>query len=78
MKKQLIFFMNFILLGFLYTSLVFAQAPEKFTFQGEARDNYGTVIRNQDIEVKITILAGFLDETQTIAWEDIYDINGQS
>jgi len=74
MKKQLIFFMNFILLGFLYTSLVFAQAPEKFTFQGEARDNYGTVIRNQDIEVKITILAGFLDETQTIAWEDIYDI----
>jgi hypothetical protein len=72
MKKQLIFFMNFILLGSLYTSFVFAQAPEKFTFQGEARDNQGTVIRNQDIEVKITILQGSM--SGDIVWEGTHDI----
>ncbi len=72
MKKHLISLITFILFSFLYTSAVFAQAPEKFTFQAEARDNQGTVIRNADIEVKITILED--SPTGTIVWEGTHEI----
>ena len=71
MKKHLISLITFILFGFLYTSSIFAQAPEKFTFQAEARDNQGTVIRNADIEVKITILE---DSPTGIVWEGTHEI----
>ena len=73
MKKHLISLMTFLLLGFLSVLTVYAQAPEKFTYQAEARDSHGCVIKNAHLEVKITIMAGSLNGI--IVWEGIHEIN---
>lgn len=37
---------------------IFAQAPEKFNYQGVARDNSGNVLPNQNIAIKLSIITG--------------------
>jgi hypothetical protein len=68
MKKNLIYFLTFLLLGFLPALTVFAQAPDKFYFQAEARDSKGKPIEKAtDLSVKITILAG--SPSGSVVWE---------
>jgi len=49
----------FTLLGLLLAvTMIFAQAPQAFKYQAVARDASGVPLENQQIAVKISILAG--------------------
>lgn len=53
--KNLIFFLTCVL---ICASVSFAQSPDKFSYQGFARDNTGNVITNQAIGLRINIKEG--------------------
>jgi len=53
MKKNILLFFTFLIWNVLN-----AQAPSKFNYQGAARDKQGSVISNQNISLKISILQG--------------------
>lgn len=65
MKKLLALFLSCI----LYASVSVAQAPEKFNYQGVARDNSGNVLANQGIGLQIKLRwggqNGFVDYQET-------------
>jgi uncharacterized protein (TIGR02145 family) len=71
-KKYLIYLITLFLSGSLPVLTVYAQAPEKFAYQAQARDAYGNVIKGTPLDVKITILAGSLNGS--IVWEGFHKI----
>ncbi|HAN18167.1 MAG: hypothetical protein A2X13_04355 [Bacteroidetes bacterium GWC2_33_15] len=42
----------------MFSTIVFAQIPEKFNYQAVIRDNVGELIKNQDVTVQISIIEG--------------------
>lgn len=52
--------LTLILIGFL---IGFAQSPQKFNYQGVARDNGGNIIANQNIGLRLSILSGSMNGT---------------
>jgi hypothetical protein len=65
MKKQILF-----LMGLLYVSTVFAQAPQTFSFQAVIRDTNNQVVTNSPIGMKTTILQSSTDSI--IVYQEIY------
>ena len=51
----------FLLLSFVMISIFFRQTPLTFKYQAVARDLNGNPVINQEISVKISILAGSLE-----------------
>ncbi len=47
---------SFFFLFFLAGALVFAQAPEKFTYQSVIKNSSGYLLKNQEIGIRISIL----------------------
>ncbi|NQU54684.1 MAG: hypothetical protein HQ522_19350 [Bacteroidetes bacterium] len=60
----------FVLSGLFYNA--FAQAPEGIVYQAEARDDKGSIIVNENLEVKIIILED--SENGTIVWEGLHNV----
>ena len=73
MKKHLIYQLTFLLLGFVSALSIYAQAPEKFIFQAEARDSKGKPItKATELSVKIIILQG--SPNGDIVWEGNHEV----
>ena len=51
----------FTFFALFLTTVIFAQAPHSFNYQGVARDLAGTPLINQDIALKISIVIGAMD-----------------
>jgi hypothetical protein len=61
----------FLILVFSFSIiLVFAQAPEKFNYQGVARDNSGNILANQLLGLRITLHSG--SPTGTTVYQEIH------
>ncbi|MCX6224524.1 MAG: hypothetical protein NTV01_07190, partial [Bacteroidia bacterium] len=47
---------------------IIAQAPERFTYQGEARDSRGRILDNKSLTIRASILNGPTASTGTVSW----------
>jgi len=69
-------FLSTLLVSLTFSSILFAQAPQKMNYQGVARDNNGNVLANQNIGLRLSILSGSISgtteysETQAVATND--------
>jgi len=61
MKTKAAFIMLWAFL--LLTLNVFSQAPQKFNYQAVVRDDAGTILEDQNVSIKISILQGAVDGT---------------
>ena len=53
------------------TSILFAQAPQKFSYQAVAVDATGSELRNQDICLRASVLSGSISGTEE--WVEVHD-----
>jgi hypothetical protein len=60
----------------LFTLTIFAQAPQKMSYQCVVRNSAGSLVANQPVGVKITILQG--SPTGNIAYQELYNPNPQT
>ncbi len=67
--KKIIIFSTIILISFC----VFSQAPEKFSYQAVIRNSSGDLVSDQDVGMKISILAG--SASGTVVYQEIYNPN---
>jgi len=67
--KKIIIFSTIILISFC----VFSQAPEKFSYQAVIRNSSGGLVSDQDVGMKISILAGSI--SGTVVYQEIYNPN---
>jgi hypothetical protein len=72
MKKLITTFSIYV----LAIASMFAQAPEKFNYQGVARDNSGNVLPNQNIAIKLSIITG--TPTGTVQYSERHVITTNS
>lgn len=68
MKKILLI----LLPNLLLSALLIAQAPEKFNYQGVARDNSGNILANQSIGIRITLHSG--SPTGTVVYQETHAV----
>lgn len=47
------------LIGLLFSAMLCAQAPQKFTYQSVIRDSYGELVANAPVGIEISILQGW-------------------
>lgn len=66
MNKYLFFLLTFSFL----TLFAYAQAPQKFSYQGVARDNSGNILPNQNIGLRLSIRQG--TPTGTIVYRETH------
>ncbi|MBP9151120.1 MAG: DUF1566 domain-containing protein [Flavobacteriales bacterium] len=65
-----------LIVSLAFSSILFAQAPQKMNYQGVARDNSGSVLANQNIALRLSILSGSISgtvefaETQAVTTND--------
>ncbi len=59
MKKLLLFIGIFL----LHASLILAQAPQSFKYQAIARDDLGSIIADQDVSLRISVLESSVSGT---------------
>ena len=72
MKIKRIKLLVYIVLASISSITVFAQAPQALTYQGEARDDNGRIIRNQTLELFFSIYCDDPDHFYT--WENAIEI----
>ena len=72
MKKHLYSLLVYLIIGFLPAITVYAQAPEGFMYQAEARNTEGEPIEQATLQVKITIRSG--DPGGIVVWEGEHEV----
>jgi hypothetical protein len=72
MKKQLITFLAYFIIGFLSANTIYAQTPEGFMYQAEARNTEGEPIEQATLAVKITIRSGY--HGGYVVWEGEHEV----
>jgi len=67
---------TFILASVFLTSGVFSQSPDKMSYQAVVRNTGGSLVTNQGIGMKISILQG--SSTGTLTYQEIFNPNPQT
>ena len=62
-----------ILVTVLITVSVFAQAPQKMSYQAVIRDSVGKLVTNKSIGIRVSILQS--SSTGTVVYQEIYNPN---
>ena len=74
MKNHLLKAGLFLSLLFCNSFYMLAQAPEAFTYQGEARDKTGKIMDNKSLNVKVSIVTGATLTATTSVWTREYPV----